>query len=91
MLKKLFSIFEGYTEWINKGKKRPSVELGKKWASQQITLTLLSITRLWITRRTPRLFPNLWKEYYRTLVLIVGLSTKGTGTKNKHRGDAKER
>ncbi|MGB1284736.1 MAG: ISNCY family transposase [Polaribacter sp.] len=27
---KLFSIFEQYTEWIHKGKKRPSVELGKK-------------------------------------------------------------
>jgi hypothetical protein len=27
---KLFSIFETYTEWITKGKKRPSVELGKK-------------------------------------------------------------
>ena len=27
---KLFSIFEQYTEWINKGKMRPSVELGKK-------------------------------------------------------------
>lgn len=27
---KLFSIFERYTEWIAKGKKRPSVELGKK-------------------------------------------------------------
>ena len=27
---KMFSIFEAYTEWINKGKLRPSVELGKK-------------------------------------------------------------
>ncbi len=27
---KLFSIFEQYTEWITKGKLRPSVELGKK-------------------------------------------------------------
>lgn len=27
---KMFSIFETYTEWIAKGKKRPSVELGKK-------------------------------------------------------------
>jgi len=27
---KIFSIFETYTEWITKGKKRPSVELGKK-------------------------------------------------------------
>ncbi len=27
---KLFSIFEQYTEWINKGKKHPSVALGKK-------------------------------------------------------------
>ena len=27
---KLFSIFEQYTEWITKGEKRPSVELGKK-------------------------------------------------------------
>jgi hypothetical protein len=27
---KLFSIFEQYTEWITKGKSRPSVELGKK-------------------------------------------------------------
>lgn len=27
---KMFSIFEEYTEWIRKGKKRPSVELGKK-------------------------------------------------------------
>lgn len=27
---KIFSIFEEYTEWITKGKKRPSVELGKK-------------------------------------------------------------
>ena len=27
---KLFSIFEQYTEWITKGKKRPNVELGKK-------------------------------------------------------------
>lgn len=26
---KLFSIFEQYTEWINKGKSRPNVELGK--------------------------------------------------------------
>ena len=29
---KLFSIFETYTEWIKKGKMRPSVELGKKLA-----------------------------------------------------------
>ncbi len=29
---KLFSIFETYTEWIKKGKRRPSVELGKKLA-----------------------------------------------------------
>jgi hypothetical protein len=29
---KLFSIFEQYTEWIQKGKMRPSVELGKKLA-----------------------------------------------------------
>ena len=29
---KLFSIFEQYTEWISKGKKNPSVELGKKVA-----------------------------------------------------------
>lgn len=29
---KMFSIFEQYTEWITKGKKRPSVELGKKAA-----------------------------------------------------------
>jgi len=29
---KLFSIFEMYTEWIQKGKMRPSVELGKKLA-----------------------------------------------------------
>lgn len=27
---KMFSIFETYTEWINKGKQNPSVELGKK-------------------------------------------------------------
>ncbi len=27
---KMFSIFEEYTEWITKGKMRPSVELGKK-------------------------------------------------------------
>lgn len=27
---KLFSIFEEYTEWVVKGKKRPNVELGKK-------------------------------------------------------------
>jgi hypothetical protein len=27
---KMFSIFEQYTEWVAKGKKRPSVELGKK-------------------------------------------------------------
>ena len=27
---KIFSIFETYTEWINKGKSRPNVELGKK-------------------------------------------------------------
>ncbi len=27
---KMFSIFETYTEWIKKGKKRPNVELGKK-------------------------------------------------------------
>ena len=27
---KMFSVFETYTEWITKGKKRPSVELGKK-------------------------------------------------------------
>ncbi len=27
---KIFSIFEEYTEWITKGKKRPNVELGKK-------------------------------------------------------------
>ena len=27
---KVFSIFEGYTEWIKKGKLRPNVELGKK-------------------------------------------------------------
>jgi len=29
---KLFSVFETYTEWIKKGKSRPSVELGKKLA-----------------------------------------------------------
>jgi hypothetical protein len=29
---KMFSIFETYTEWIKKGKSRPSVELGKKLA-----------------------------------------------------------
>lgn len=29
---KLFSIFEEYTEWITKGKQRPSVELGKRLA-----------------------------------------------------------
>ena len=29
---KLFSIFETYTEWVKKGKSRPSVELGKKLA-----------------------------------------------------------
>lgn len=29
---KMFSIFETYTEWVKKGKKRPSVELGKKVA-----------------------------------------------------------
>lgn len=27
---KMFSIFETYTEWINKGKSRPQIELGKK-------------------------------------------------------------
>jgi hypothetical protein len=27
---KIFSIFEEYTEWVNKGKMRPNVELGKK-------------------------------------------------------------
>lgn len=27
---KLFSVFETYTEWVKKGKSRPSVELGKK-------------------------------------------------------------
>ncbi len=27
---KLFSLFETYTEWVKKEKKRPSVELGKK-------------------------------------------------------------
>jgi len=27
---KMFSVFETYTEWIQKGKKRPNVELGKK-------------------------------------------------------------
>ena len=29
---KVFSIFETYTEWVNKGKRNPSVELGKKLA-----------------------------------------------------------
>jgi IS5 family transposase len=29
---KMFSIFETYTEWINKGKTNPNVELGKKLA-----------------------------------------------------------
>lgn len=29
---KLFSIFQPYVEWINKGKKNPSVEIGKKLA-----------------------------------------------------------
>ena len=28
----MFSIFETYTEWVKKGKSRPSVELGKKLA-----------------------------------------------------------
>lgn len=28
--KKMFSLFETYTEWINKGKSNPNVELGKK-------------------------------------------------------------
>lgn len=27
---KMFSVFETYTEWVKKGKKRPNVELGKK-------------------------------------------------------------
>lgn len=27
---KMFSVFEDYTEWVNKGKSRPNVELGKK-------------------------------------------------------------
>lgn len=27
---KMFSIFETYTEWVNKGKRNPNVELGKK-------------------------------------------------------------
>jgi len=27
---KMFSVFETYTEWINKGKRNPNVELGKK-------------------------------------------------------------
>lgn len=27
---KIFSVFQPYTEWINKGKRRPSVEIGKK-------------------------------------------------------------
>ena len=27
---KMFSIFEDYTEWVNKGKSRSNVELGKK-------------------------------------------------------------
>ena len=34
---KMFSVFETYTEWIKKGKKRPSVELGKK-PSQRINI-----------------------------------------------------
>jgi IS5 family transposase len=29
---KIFSIFETYTEWVNKGKSNPNVELGKKLA-----------------------------------------------------------
>ncbi len=29
---KMFSIFETYTEWVNKGKSNPNVELGKKLA-----------------------------------------------------------
>ncbi len=29
-LEKMFSVFETYTEWINKGKSNPNVELGKK-------------------------------------------------------------
>lgn len=29
---KMFSVFETYTEWINKGKSNPSVELGKRFS-----------------------------------------------------------
>jgi hypothetical protein len=43
---KLFSIFEEYTEWIKKGKRRPSVELGKKLSitTDQFGLIIDSLT-----------------------------------------------
>src|SRR5690554_2042841 len=39
---KIFSIFETYTEWINKGKQHPSVELGKNFqiTSDQFNLII---------------------------------------------------
>lgn len=67
---KMFSIFETYTEWIQKGKRHPSVELGKKVAITTDQYHLVNDYRV-LTRQADS---QIVKEIYENLSPIVPIS-----------------
>jgi len=62
--KKMFSIFEDYTEWIAKGKMRPNVELGKKIGITTDQFNLIVDYQIMEHRADSKIVPELAQRMF---------------------------
>lgn len=79
---KVFSIFLPFTEWVNKGKKNPSVEIGKKLFVTTDQYNLIVDYQLGEKLNDQDAIINIIERIYQKYHLIASLSTdKGFSTK----------
>lgn len=79
---KMFSIFEQYTEWVTKGKMRPSVELGKKTTITTDQFNLIVDFQIMENQSDSEIVPELAKRIFSAYTVKSWSFDKGYWNKN---------
>ena len=74
---KMFSIFEQYTEWVTKGKMRPSVELGKKTAITTDQFNLIVDYQVMESQADSEIVPELSERIFASFCVASWSFDKG--------------
>jgi IS5 family transposase len=79
---KMFSIFEEYTEWVNKGKMRPNVELGKKVSITTDQFNLIVDYQIMDHQSDSEIVPELAQRMFAKYTITSWSFDKGYWHKN---------